>query len=264
MQGFDNGGPTAELARLAHARPALSPEGEEGARWAEARISHLTGGDKVTARFLHQNPFDFYPKFKLFFTANHKPRVSGSSRSGLWRRIMVVPIERVIPENERDPALSLRLQSKECREAILAWAVAGALKWMKDHENGQLMAVPSMVKDEVEMYRTEADHVLQFVKETLVTYTEKQLLTWEKKELRVADKAGIKPFTFPRVACSIVYEAYLGWCAQNGLKQHLTRTSFNRRLKEAGFETKTAKAERAKSKVTECWCNVSLNLPQKA
>jgi hypothetical protein len=35
----------------------------------------LTGGDKITARFMRQDFFDFDPTFKLFIASNHKPRL---------------------------------------------------------------------------------------------------------------------------------------------------------------------------------------------
>jgi putative DNA primase/helicase len=64
---------TTELARLRGARLVSAVETEKGRSWAEARIKTLTGGDKITARFMRQDDFEFAPQFKLFVAGNHKP-----------------------------------------------------------------------------------------------------------------------------------------------------------------------------------------------
>ena len=61
------------LAGLRGARLVTAVETEEGRRWAESRIKQLTGGDKVAARFMRQDFFEFTPQFKLIIVGNHKP-----------------------------------------------------------------------------------------------------------------------------------------------------------------------------------------------
>jgi putative DNA primase/helicase len=62
-----------DLAGLRGARLVTSVETEEGRRWAEAKIKNLTGGDKISARFMRQDFFEYRPYFKLFIAGNHKP-----------------------------------------------------------------------------------------------------------------------------------------------------------------------------------------------
>jgi putative DNA primase/helicase len=62
-----------ELAMLHGARMVTASETEEGRAWAESRIKQLTGGDKVSARFMRQDFFEFVPQFKLTIIGNHKP-----------------------------------------------------------------------------------------------------------------------------------------------------------------------------------------------
>jgi putative DNA primase/helicase len=45
-----------ELAGLRGARLVTAAETEEGRRWAEARIKEMTGGDKISARFMRCFP----------------------------------------------------------------------------------------------------------------------------------------------------------------------------------------------------------------
>ena len=62
-----------DLARLKGARMVTASETEEGRAWAEVRINQLTGGDKIAARFMRQDFFEFTPQFKLTVIGNHRP-----------------------------------------------------------------------------------------------------------------------------------------------------------------------------------------------
>ena len=64
---------SAEIATLSGARLVSASEPERGKAWAEAKVKMITGGDEISARFMHCNPFTFRPQFKLLFTANDKP-----------------------------------------------------------------------------------------------------------------------------------------------------------------------------------------------
>ncbi len=55
-----------DLAKLRGARLVVAQETQRGRRWDETKIKALTGGDKITARFMRQDFFDFVPTFKLF------------------------------------------------------------------------------------------------------------------------------------------------------------------------------------------------------
>ena len=66
-----------DLAGLRGARMVTAVETEEGRRWAESKIKTLTGGDKITARFMRQDFFEYTPQFKLLIAGNHKPGCAG-------------------------------------------------------------------------------------------------------------------------------------------------------------------------------------------
>lgn len=58
-----------DLAGLRGARLVSSVETEQGRRWAESKIKALTGGDKIAARFMRQDFFEYVPQFKLVVAA---------------------------------------------------------------------------------------------------------------------------------------------------------------------------------------------------
>lgn len=115
-----------DLAALRGARLVTATETEEGRHWAEARIKALTGGDKIAARHMRQDFFEFVPKFKLMIAGNHKPALQ-SVDEAIRRRLHMIPFDVTIPAAERDPALSDKL--KEEWPAILAWMLEGSAQW---------------------------------------------------------------------------------------------------------------------------------------
>ncbi|PLS83054.1 MAG: hypothetical protein CYG60_22800, partial [Actinobacteria bacterium] len=118
-----------ELADLKGARLVASVEIEDGRKMAESLVKQLTGGEKVKARYLHKDFFEFDPTHKVFLVANHKPEVLGTDHA-IWRRVKLIPFDVTIPEEEQDPRLPEKLQAE--LPGILAWAVRGCLDWQRD------------------------------------------------------------------------------------------------------------------------------------
>ena len=111
-----------DLARLDKVRLVVASEGPEGARLDEDLVKKITGGDEITARFLHREFFSFRPRFKLLLVTNHRPSISGSDH-GIWRRVVLVPWLVTIPREEQDRRLPERLEDEMA--GILNWALAG-------------------------------------------------------------------------------------------------------------------------------------------
>lgn len=117
-----------DLAGLRGARLVTANETEENRRWAEARIKALTGGDKISARFMRQDFFEFTPQFKLLIAGNHKPGLR-SVDEAIKRRFHLIPFTVTIPAGERDPDLSDKIRSEW--SGILSWMIQGCLEWQR-------------------------------------------------------------------------------------------------------------------------------------
>lgn len=117
-----------DMAGLRGARIVTSIETEQGSRWAESKLKALTGGDKITARFMRQDFFEFMPQFKLLVVGNHKPSIRNVDEA-MKRRLHMVPFTVTIPAAKRDKRLPDRLLAE--RDGILAWALQGCLEWQK-------------------------------------------------------------------------------------------------------------------------------------
>jgi P4 family phage/plasmid primase-like protien len=115
---------STDLAMLRGARMVMASETEEGRSWAEARIKAMTGGDRITARFMRQDNVQYTPQFKLTLVGNHKP-VLHNVDDAMKRRFNIVSFERK-PERP-DPDLEAKL--REEWPGILAWAIRGCVDW---------------------------------------------------------------------------------------------------------------------------------------
>lgn len=151
---------SSDIARLKGARFVTSEEPTEGVRLNEGLLKQLTGGSKVTCRFLYGDEFEYTPEFKIWVATNHKPVIRGTD-VGIWRRIKLIPFEVNIPKDKIDKDLKQKLK-KEAPQ-ILKWMVDGSIKW---HEDG--MSEPQGVLDAVKEYKQEMDLLANFIEECIV------------------------------------------------------------------------------------------------
>jgi putative DNA primase/helicase len=117
-----------DLAGLQGSRLVTAVETEEGRRWAESRIKSLTGGDKIAARYMRQDFFEYAPQFKLLIAGNHKPGLR-SVDEAIRRRFNLIPFTVTIPPAERDESLPEKLKAE--LPGILAWMIDGCADWLE-------------------------------------------------------------------------------------------------------------------------------------
>jgi putative DNA primase/helicase len=146
-----------ELARLVGRRLVTANETTRGRRWDEAKIKNLTGSDKIAARFMRQDFFEFDPTHKLMLAGNSKPGLM-SVDEAIRRRIALAPFAVQIPKDERDPELALKLRPE--RPAILRWIIDGAAAWYA----GRLQ-IPEAVHAPTKEYLDDQDSLGQWVEE---------------------------------------------------------------------------------------------------
>jgi putative DNA primase/helicase len=118
-----------DLAGLRGARFVASVETEQGRRWNESKVKAITGGDKVSARFMRQDFFEYVPHFKLLIAGNHKPSIRNVDEA-MKRRLHLIPFTVTVPPERRDGRLTERLLAEG--DGILAWAVQGCLAWQRE------------------------------------------------------------------------------------------------------------------------------------
>ena len=114
-----------ELARMRGARLVTATETEAGKHWAESRLKEITGGERIPARFMHKDFFEYLPQFKPVISGNHRPRLR-SVGIAMRRRVNIIPFLETIPDHRRDPNLADKL--KDEWPGVLQWMVEGSLE----------------------------------------------------------------------------------------------------------------------------------------
>jgi putative DNA primase/helicase len=194
------------LAGLAGAPLVTALEAAVGRRWAESKIKALTGGDRISARFMRQDFFEFIPQFKLVIAGNHKPGLRGVDEA-IRRRMNLVPFTVTIPAEERDEQLPEKLAAEW--PAILNWMIQGCLEWQR---NG--LAQPEAVRAATEAYLDAEDSIALWLAEC-------------------CESAG----TFDWVSSGVLWKSWKEWAetaGENpGSQKRLTQV-----LKDRGFVDK--------------------------
>lgn len=189
----------AEIADLFGRRMVTAHESGEGQVLREDFVKQATGGDRLKARFMHSNFFEFNPTHKLQLLTNYKLRIKGQDE-GIWRRVMLIPFKARFGTAEevaskrathlRDNKVAEHLAAE--KEGVLSWIVAGAVEWFRDGLNP-----PDVVLSASKDYQTEQDRVLQFIDELCETGAD------FSEKLSTPYGGGL-------------YPAYSNWCKSNG------------------------------------------------
>ena len=132
-----------------------------GARWNEERLKELTGGEKIAARFMRQDFFEYRPQFKLMISGNHKPTLR-STGVAIRRRLHLIPFTASIAKDDRIKDYWRVLVDEE-RDGILAWMVDGYHDWQREGLNP-----PQSVVDATEQYIADQDVVGRWITECCI------------------------------------------------------------------------------------------------
>jgi len=173
-----------DLAGLRGARLVTATETEQGRRWNESRIKEITGGDRITARFMHKDNFTYPPTYKLVMSGNHKPAIRNVDEA-MRRRMHLIPFEVTIPRDKRDRQLQDKLLKE--RDGILAWALSGCMHWQRTG-----LSPPQTVQDATSEYFEAEDAIGRWIEDRCVISSNAKSLTAElfNDWKQWADEAG--------------------------------------------------------------------------
>lgn len=196
VQRRNNHGPRDDIAIMKGKRFISSQESREGAALAESLIKWVTGGDRVRARRLYENSYEWDPTHKIWLATNHKPVIRGADPA-IWSRIKLIPFG-ISFEGREDKTLKLALLDE--LPGILAWAIEGCLEWQRQGLN-----FPPTIIEATGDYRHESDQIARFVEECCVVGE------------------------FAQVKARQLYKAYRDWAEEMG-EQTLSETAFGLRI----------------------------------
>lgn len=209
--GSSGGGANSDIARLKSARFVTCEEPTEGVRLNEGLLKQLTGGSKVTCRFLYGDEFEYTPEFKIWVATNHKPTIRGTD-FGIWRRIKLIPFEVNIPKEKVDKNLKYKLRQEFPQ--ILAWAVEGCIKWQREG-----LQEPQVVVDATNEYKNEMDLVASFVEQCMIIDYNSEV----------------------KLVASDIFSVYIKWAKQNNEYEMSSKKFFTELQKKLPNKSRSAK-----------------------
>lgn len=178
---------SGDIARLNGCRLLQMSEPPKNMKLDVALLKTLTGRDKITARHLYENDFEFTPIFKLFINTNYLPVVLDDTLFSS-ERIKVITFERHFEPEEQVTGLKDELKSAESLSGILNWILCGNQLYRNDP---QAISPPAAVREATDAYRNHSDKLSLFL-----------------NDLCSEDCDAV-------MRCSELYDRYVDWCKDN-------------------------------------------------
>jgi putative DNA primase/helicase len=185
-------------------RLVVAIETEAGRRLNETMVKELTGGDRIRARRMREDNWEFAPTHTIVMATNHKPVIRGTDK-GIWRRPKLIPFTVSVEGNTDDKTMPEKLRAEQA--GILAWCVRGCVAWQK-----RGLDEPAAVKLATEEYRREQDVLADFLEEHTVQGPQF------------------------RVRCGELHARYVQE-TEKGKQAVMSLTAFGEAMRERGFQT---------------------------
>lgn len=204
---YGNGdSPNESIASLNGARYVCVSEPGESLVLDSDLVKALTGGDPITARFLHQHNFTFFPQFKIVINTNFLPLIKDDTIFSS-ERLFVLNFTRHFDAANRDNDLKNKLVKDENMSGIFNWCYEG----YKMLERSGTLKTPDKSKAIFNQYREDSDTTQQFINECLI-----------------ASEGA-------RTSFKKVYDRYRDWSRDSGF-QACSKKTLEKRLRKKQFK----------------------------
>ena len=170
-------------------------------------IKKATGEDCMLYEKKGKDPTMFFSYAKLLFSANKIPKYSGDKSNALYRRMLILEMNHIIPENQKDRSLKEKLYVEGDYAIHMA-----------------MIALRKLFEDE---HFTESTHSIMCVEKLRPSSDSVQAFLAEKTQRK--EKSSILR--------SRVYEAYVQFCEGYG-REPLNKANFFEDMEDKGFSTK--------------------------
>lgn len=172
----------------------------------------LVSGEPMMARSLYKEPFKVSSLPLIMTNANRMPSIDDPSYS-LQRRIIIIPFNVTIPEEEQDIELPSKLKTE--LSGIFNWIMEGFIRLKA---NKYRISIPSVVKELVSEYFKDNNPLSRWLDENRMYSRSNQysssLASWQKT--------------------TILLGSFNTWCVENG-EQKISSRKFAEGLENLGF-----------------------------
>ena len=216
-----SGSASPEMAVTLGKRLCVMQEPDVNETLNVGQMKEITGNDKISARGLYKEPFEFTPQFKLICMCNDLPNIP-SNDDGTWRRLEVVDfIARFVDyEKEVDEDKHRHLKDKSIKNKIPMWVIpfyAILLPHWRDYDTNGI-DIPDEVKAKTNEYRSNNDLVGQ----------------WIEQNCEEADNEGSTDGITETAPTDLedLYSDFSEWCQELGIKNTPEKMNVRTALKK--------------------------------
>lgn len=179
-------------------------------------IKRMASGEAIQVKLLYKDTITISDYAKLIFNANTLPTDVEHSL-GFFRRFLIIPFDRIIDEDERDPDLANKIISTEL-DGVLNWVIEGTQRLQRQKKFSQCRKSDEILSK----YKLDSDVVAIFIDENC--YLMSQESARELKDL---------------------HEEFMAFVSSHGYKPMSDR-AFAKRLRAIGFRTDKPDGSRTK------------------
>ena len=211
-------------ARLCGHRLAVANEGAAEAILDDRTVKEITGRDRVTAKFMAKDYFDYTPSHKLHYETNELPQIRGEDWA-IWSRVRIVTWD----FQALTPNLRLADELRDELPGILNWLLRG----VAEYRRGGLADPPHVVATR-EALRAAADSLGRYLRECCTVYGE-----------RVTDaNANSVRHLYHYITVAALRDGYVRWCDEHGV-QPTTVQRYIAALRTKGYVERVIKVSPA-------------------
>ncbi len=166
----------------------------------------LASGEPIEARHPYCQPFTMSDYAKLIFNVNRLDNANIEHTHGFYRRILIIPFNVTIPENQQDKSLHKKILSNKA--GVLNWIIQGAKRVVETED--------IYISDQCTKFKA------KFIKET------------DSVALFI-DDSGYESSEISKTYLTSIYSEYKEFCNNDGYRP-LGKNNFSKRLLAAGME----------------------------
>jgi len=170
-------------------------------------LKQMASGEPIEARLPYGEPFKLTNYAKLLFNCNELPN-NVEQTNAFFRRLLIIPFEITIPEEEQDKELSKKIIAAEL-SGVFNWILQGLGRLLKQKNFTKSAAVNKQLQD----YKKHSDSVQMFLEE-----------------------AGYEKGGNEAVLFGDLFKEYISYCTESNHRS-TSKLNFSQKLKNAGFET---------------------------
>lgn len=209
----------SQLHSMRGARIIVMDEAESAGFLQSKEVKKHCSGGMAMSRDLYEKSQSWESQSSIVFIGNGRILLADND-AGMQRRLTVMKLVHAVPDDEMDTAVEDRLKkSVEGREAVLAWAIQGAIEWLAEGADKKALHITDRMEIEKADYLSDSDPLGPFWAHCV-----------REVEPAAKDYLPLKTGTW--------FKLYADYCKARGQGTKMNEQRFGERLTQRGFPIK--------------------------